>query len=157
MQKYLLIGIVTILLISVYFFFFKSSSKIDGLKIKLNNTNYNFEIASTMAQKAKGLSNRSSLCSNCGMIFIFTKDGIQPFWMKDTLISLDMIWVDSFGKIVSIQTASPEPNTPMTQLKIYQNSTPAKYVIELNANDCSKLNLKIGDTIDLSNLNDQKS
>ncbi len=117
------------------------------VKIKINNTNYQIELAKTTAQKIKGLSNRTELCKNCGMLFIFGFEGNLPFWMKDTLIPLDMIWINKDGKIVDIQTI-----TEISSNKIYQNQTPAQYVLELNANDCQKINLKIGDIIDLSKI-----
>ena len=58
-----------------------------------------------------------------------------------------MIWLDQNGKIVHYETATPEPNIPITQLKVYKNPTPSKYVLELNAGDFDKLNLIIGDII----------
>ena len=69
--------------------------------------------------------------------------------MKNTLIPLYMIWLDKSGKIVTYHHAVPEPKTPVTQLKIYKNSTPAQYILEINSNDFEKLNLKIGDIIKL--------
>jgi len=121
----------------------------NSIKMKIGNNNYNIELATTIAQKTKGLSGRDSLCKNCGMIFVFGFEANLPFWMKDTLIPLDMIWLDKNGKVVDIQTI-----TEINSTKIYQNQTPAQYVIELNANDSQKINLKIGDIIDLSKLND---
>ena len=121
----------------------------NSIRIKIGNSNYNVELATTIAQKTKGLSGRDTLCKNCGMLFTFGFETNLPFWMKDTLIPLDMIWLDKNGKIVDIQTASEINST-----KIYQNQTPAQYVLELNANDSQKINLKIGDIIDLSKLND---
>ena len=121
----------------------------NSIKMKIGNNNYNIELATTIAQKTKGFSGRDSLCKNCGMLFTFGFETNLPFWMKDTLIPLDMIWLDKNGKIVDIQTASEINST-----KIYQNQTPAQYVLELNANDSQKINLKIGDIIDLSKLND---
>ena len=120
-----------------------------SIKMKIGNNNYNIELATTIAQKTKGLSGRNTLCKNCGMLFTFGFETNLPFWMKNTLIPLDMIWLDKNGKIVDIQTASEINST-----KIYQNQTPAQYVLELNANDSQKINLKIGDIIDLSKLND---
>jgi uncharacterized membrane protein (UPF0127 family) len=149
MSKYFLIALILSTLLLVYYFLFLVPKKFETVEIKLNDTNYTLEVAKTMAQLSQGLSNRPKLCERCGMIFIFNKEGIKPFWMKDTLIPLDMIWLDSKGKVVSIQTAQPEPNTSVTKLKIYQNDVNAKYVIELNANDSKKLNLKIGDIINL--------
>ena len=145
--------LILISILIIYFIFFRVTP-LKTIEIQFGNTKYNLEVATSMAQKQKGLGSRQNLCSTCGMIFVSGNDGIQPFWMKDTLISLDMIWVKSDGEIVSIQTAKTETGTPLTQLRIYQNTIPAKYVIELNAGDASKLNLKIGDHIKLNNLND---
>jgi len=145
--------LILVLILIVYFIFFKITP-LNTIKINIGNTKYNIEVAKSMAQKQKGLSDRQKLCSDCGMIFTFGNEGTQPFWMKDTLIGLDIIWLKSDGEIVSIQTAQPEIGVPMTQLKIYQNTLPAKYVIELNAGDATKLNLKVGDHIKLNNLNE---
>lgn len=121
----------------------------DFIKIKIANTDYKIEIASSSAQKIKGLSKRENLCPKCGMLFVFSFETELPFWMKDTLIPLDLIWLDKNGKIVDIKTAN-ETNSS----KIYQNQSPAQYVLELNANDSQKLNLKIGDIIPLPNFNE---
>lgn len=144
--------IIVLLLISVFLIFklFLGNKNLNSTQIKIKDKTYNLEIAKTVLQKANGLSKREKICENCGVIFIFNNDNIQPFWMKDTLIPLDMIWINSQGIVVSLQTAQPEPNTPFTKLKIYKNDKPAKYVIEINANDAQKLNLNIGDKINLT-------
>ncbi len=113
---------------------------------------FKLEKAITLIQKASGLSNRTSLCENCGMIFIYSEEGIYPFWMKDTLIPLDMIWVNKKGEVVDIFTAYPEPGVPLYKLKNYTNSSPAKYIIELNANQAQQLNLRKGDILDVSKI-----
>lgn len=149
MSKNIIIVLTFLLIIIAFlvwrFFFFLPSS--DFANIKINNTNYKIEIAKTTAQKIKGLSKRESLCSNCGMLFIFGFETDLPFWMKDTLIPLDLIWLDKNGKIVDIKTV-----TNTNSEKIYENKSPAQYVLELNANDYQKLNLKIGDIIPLPNV-----
>ncbi len=116
------------------------------VKIKIKNIDYKIELAKTTTQKSKGLSGRETLCKNCGMLFIFGLETNLPFWMKDTLIPLDMIWLDKEYKVVDIQTA-----TEINSAKLYQNKIPAKYVLELNANDSQKINLNIGDIIQLPN------
>ncbi|HPT65940.1 MAG TPA: DUF192 domain-containing protein [Candidatus Woesebacteria bacterium] len=125
------------------FFYLPTSNFI---KIKIADTDYKIELAKTSSQKIKGLSDRESLCPKCGMLFIFGFETDLPFWMKNTLIPLDMIWLDKTGKIVDIKTA-----TEVNSQKIYTNQSPAQYVLELNANDSKKLNLKIGDIISLPN------
>ncbi|MDP4009638.1 MAG: DUF192 domain-containing protein [Candidatus Shapirobacteria bacterium] len=154
MSKYILPTIIFLILAVVASFLFSQRSPSKTISIKIKDKNFNLEVAKTLTQKAKGLGDRTELCSNCGMIFLFSQDDIQSFWMKDTLITLDIIWVNSQGKVVYIATASPEPNTPNNQLKIYKNTEPAKYVIELNPGISEKIGLHIGDHIELPNLND---
>ncbi|MFA5750330.1 MAG: DUF192 domain-containing protein [Candidatus Shapirobacteria bacterium] len=150
MAKNIIIISIIIGLIIVFSFFKKSSNtELNTTKITLKNKDYQIEIARSSSQKATGLSNRKNLCSNCGMIFIFNKDGALPFWMKDTLIPLDIIWINSQGRVTDIITA-----TEIKSLKLLQNTQPAKYVLELNANEAQKIDLKVGDIIQLPNLND---
>lgn len=74
------------------------------------------EIAADDATRAQGLMYRDQLPQDRGMIFLFTKAGNYPFWMKDTLIPLDMIWIDEQHRIVHIAhnvrpcKADPCPN-----------------------------------------------
>lgn len=151
-KNFIIIGIIIIILILISFFIFKPKKNKfpDSLGIFINNSGYYLEVAQTPIQREKGLSNRDELCFNCGMLFVFNKEGIYPFWMKDTHIPLDMIWLDSNYKIVKIITAVKTDSTDQ-----YSNDQPAKYVIELRANESFKLDLKIGDTISIPNLNDQ--
>ena len=154
-KKNMIIAAILIVLgIFVYFKFVRinPNTTFESTKIKIRANIYSIEIAKTTSQLALGLGNRQVLCSNCGMIFIFPFEGSLPFWMKDTLIPLDMIWVNSQNKIVSIQTAQPEIGTSDLNLKQYKNDTPAKYVIELNAGKSTELNIKVGDTIDIPKL-----
>lgn len=83
------------------------------------------------------------------MLFIFDKPGVYPFWMKDTLIPLDMLWLDQDKKIVDIKTAQPEPNKQPWQLQLYQNTSPAKYILELNQNFAKDHNLKTGNQLEI--------
>jgi len=151
-MKFLYI-IPVIAIATLVLFFIYSRQKPVTTNINIKGQSFSLEIAKTIIQRSVGLSKRSSLCPNCGMIFVFETDGLYPFWMKDTLISLDMVWINSNHEVVSILTATPEPNILDSQLKQYQNSIPARYVIELNSGTAEKINLKIGDKIDIpSNL-----
>jgi uncharacterized membrane protein (UPF0127 family) len=64
------------------------------------------------------------------MLFIFEEERIYPFWMKNTLIPLDMIWIDKNGKIIDIQIAEPCTQDPC---RSYTPSGSGLYVLELNA------------------------
>ena len=140
MPKIVLIFIVLLIGFIVYLYFpFKLKTK----NIKIKDQDFSLEIATTPSQLSRGLGGRQSLCPNCGMLFIFPTPQILQFWMKDTLIPLDMIFIDANNKIINIVTA------PINNLKIYTSMSPALYCLELNANRASELNLKTGDTISL--------
>lgn len=145
----ILFSALILIIISIWYLAFFVPQNANVVNLKIKDQNYKIEMAVSSAQKIKGLSKRESLCKNCGMLFTFGFETQLPFWMKDTLIPLDMIWLDKNGTVVDIQTAL-ETNS----LKIYQNQTPAQYVLELNANDSNKIGLKIGDTIQLPLQND---
>ena len=130
----------------------KPQSRLPMVDVNIKDVTYSLEIAKSLTQHSKGLSGRTSLCPSCGMIFVFDNESTYPFWMKDTLIPLDLIWLDHTGRIVTIHTAQPEPGVSTFSLKRYSNNSPASYVVELNAGDISKLSLKVGDTINIPKL-----
>ncbi len=97
----------------------------NGIKIKAEVAN----------DKQKGLQGRKVLCSNCGMIFIFEREGLPSFWMKDTLINLTILWIDSENKIVHlVKNAKPciRIQNLYPECEVYTPLTPAKYVLEVN-------------------------
>lgn len=146
--KIVLISAITLCVVLLLSFFFNNKDSLPKeIKVNIKDYNYYLEIASTSQEKQIGLSNRESLCVNCGMLFIFPKQSIYTFWMKDTYIPLDIIWLDKDYKIVKIATVL-ETNSE----KKYSNKVKAKYVIELNANEVFKRDLEIGDVIQLPDL-----
>lgn len=152
LSKNIVIGIIiSVLMIIVLILFGRPKEKTlsNNIGLTIKHQDYYLEVAQNSLQRSKGLSGRDQICSNCGMLFVFKKEGIYPFWMKDTKIPLDMIWVNSENKIVKIVTALETNST-----KEYTNDKPAKYVIELNANEVFKLDLKIGDTIAIPSVNE---
>lgn len=119
-----------------------SSTKV----LTLGNTQVTVEIADTAALREKGLSGRTSLEANRGMLFVFPTKGVIPnFWMRNMLIPLDMIWI-SDSKVVQIDKniAPPKAGTPDNQLSIYSPVAPVDYVLEVNAGFSDKNNIKVG-------------
>ena len=106
---------------------------------------FQVELAQTPEQREYGLMNRSYLDANAGMLFIFDKQGIYPFWMKNTLIPLDIIWIDNSGKVVFIKE-NAQPCTNFLCPNIIPTSS-AKYVLELNAGICNETGIKLGDQL----------
>ena len=114
----------------------------DIKKVCFSNECFSVELAKTAAEQQKGLMNRKSLATNAGMLFIFNSPGKYPFWMKNTKISLDIIWLDAKGKVITIQSA--EPCTTEDCIN-YIPTGDAKYVLEINHDAASDV-IKVGTT-----------
>lgn len=109
---------------------------------------FDVEIAKTQTEQSRGLSNRESLAQNQGMLFVFEKPDIYSFWMKDTLIPLDMIWLNQDLEIEYIEhNAQPCQETCPSIVPPQK----ASYVLEINANLANKLDFKIEDKATLHN------
>jgi uncharacterized membrane protein (UPF0127 family) len=102
------------------------------------------EVVTDPADQVRGLMYRRSLGKESGMLFIFRREEPQSFWMKNTLIPLDMIFVSADLVIVDITTMQPCTTDPCPS---YTSRQPAKYVVEVNADYCRSHNIVIGDKI----------
>lgn len=115
--------------------------------IQIGDVNIGVEVANTNEARSKGLSNRTSLKENNGMVFIFGENTKPTFWMKDTKIPLDIIWIND-NKIVLInKNVEPEPNTNDVDLKRYPAPSEIDYVLEVNAGFSDKNNITAGSTV----------
>ena len=103
------------------------------------------EIADTPALRERGLMFRQRMAPNEGMVFIFEQTGFYPFWMKNTLIPLDMIWLDSDRRIVSI--AESVPPCKADPCPNYPPAGNALYVVELVSGFAKQHKLKDGDVL----------
>ena len=105
-------------------------------------TRINIEIADNDERRTTGLMFRDKMEESQGMLFIFDSETPQAFWMKNTIIPLDIIFVNSKMEIVKIQR-NAEPYSE----KSLPSEKPAQYVVEVNAGYCDKLGIKEGDKI----------
>jgi len=100
------------------------------------------ELAQNESQQQLGLMYRDTLAENQGMLFLFNNEELRAFWMKNTVLSLDMIFVNERNEIVTIHKYT----TPYSE-ETYPSSKPAKYVIEVNAGYTDKRKVSVGDRI----------
>jgi uncharacterized protein len=101
------------------------------------------EIANTSMQRTMGLMHREHLAADSGMLFVFEQPGYYPFWMKNTLIPLDMFWMDEGFQVDYIHAnATPCKTAPCP---FYGASRDAKYVLELNAGASANAGITVGD------------
>lgn len=100
------------------------------IKATINNKKYTLEVARTEEERRKGLGGRSALGKNSGMIFLYDQADYIQFWMKNTLIPLQILFVNKC-EIVDIQemTVEKDPANPQT---IYKSKVAADKAIELN-------------------------
>jgi len=118
-------------------------------QVTIENVEFNIELAKTSKEREKGLSGRTELCDQCGMLFIFENDDYHPFWMKDTLIPLDIIWIDKNWQVVDfISFAQPQGTRANEELHIYRTQKLARYVLELPGGTVKKIReFKIGSKV----------
>lgn len=122
----------------------------DRLAVVLGGQTFHLEYAMTDAVRTVGLSGRSALASDGGMLFVFPDIKRRYFWMKDCLIDLDIIFLDTVGRIVQIHAmALPEARATDDQLMHYSSRWPAQFAIELAGGAAARLGLKTGQKIDL--------
>lgn len=102
------------------------------------------ERADTPREREQGLMNRRKLENGTGMLFVFEDSANRSFWMKNTYIPLDMIFVTAKKTVRTIKEADPAPNVSDEDLKIYTSEGPAKYVIETHQNFSEREGVKEG-------------
>jgi len=105
------------------------------------------EVAVTPDQKSKGLMNRPSLPQNRGMVFVFRPESKVTFWMKDTLISLDMIFINK-GTIVKIVKGAIPNQTEI----VYPSDFEITEVVEVNAGFTNIHMIEVGDLVQFENI-----
>jgi hypothetical protein len=118
-----------------------------GRAIFPDGTSVSVEIADTDPVRERGLMFRQELAPNEGMVFVFPAAGFYPFWMKNTLIPLDMLWLDARGRIVSI--AQSVPPCKADPCPSYPPDANASYVVEVVSGFARQHGLKVGDVVKL--------
>ncbi len=107
------------------------------------------EVARTDAQRAHGLMDRKTVPEHTGMIFVFDTDEPVDFWMKDTLVPLDMIFVAADGTVRRVYSDVPIPRAGVADDAIPREAGTAKYVIELHAGEAAQDGIAAGVRLDL--------
>ena len=103
---------------------------------------FDIEIATTAAERAKGLMYRTELAPNAGMLFDFETDQQVYMWMKNTYIPLDMLFIRADGRVASIATDT----TPLSTQTI-ESGAVVRAVLELPAGTAKAKGIAIGDTV----------
>ena len=122
----------------------------DKAWVEVKGERFSVAIADDDASRARGLMFVDKLPENEGMLFIFRREAPRAFWMKNTRIALDIIYLDADWTVVDIiESAKPcrRPRCPS-----YPSRRPAQYVLELNGGMSEQLGLVVGDAITVGNV-----
>ncbi len=116
------------------------------------NADLHLEVAVTSAQQERGLMGRTAIAPHAGMLFVFDTDERVEFWMKNTLVPLDMIFVGADGKVRTVfrNVATAPPALP--DADIPREGATAKYVIELGANEADRDGIRAGVRLAIPNV-----
>lgn len=113
--------------------------------VELAGTRYDVELAADPHSRMRGLMFRESLPQDAGMLFVFEGEGPLAFWMKNTLIALDILYFDARGRLVSVAADTPPCKT--AYCPSYPSAGSARYVLELNAGEAARLQISAGDRL----------
>lgn len=164
MEKKTIAGITSVIIFLVAFtIWVRISTQAGGqsplplAKVKFmlsNNSIFNItcEIASTPSQQALGLMNRTNLPSDRGMLFVFAAPREAVFWMKNTLIPLDIIFINENGIVLNVAEAKVELGVTDDMLTRYRSDGLAKWVVEINMGLSSKYGISNGAKVSIDYL-----
>lgn len=118
--------------------------------VEVGGQRYWVEIADDDEERAQGLKYRNSLPDNAGMLFIWSRSAPRSFWMLDTRIPLDIVYLDEEQTIVAWSLNTPPCRT--RQCPSYPSLKPARYVLEVNAGEMERLGVSLGDRMRFGNV-----
>lgn len=116
-----------------------------------SGSTYALEVVRTPEEQAQGLMFRESLAEKTGMLFPFGDTAVHRFWMKNTMIPLDMIWMDAGAKVIFI--CADTPPCKADPCPTYGPDAPAASVLEIAGGKAKKEKVTVGSTIRFLNVN----
>jgi len=105
---------------------------------------FQLEVVRTSSERALGLMERVSIPEHTAMLFVYQSVMYRNFWMKDTLIPLDILFMDAQGVVVDVQTMQTQIGVVDGALKHYPSARPARYALEMNAGLAGALGITPG-------------
>jgi len=142
-KRVVLTGLFVIAIIGIFLFTILNRAPTLTISSSSGEHVFSVEVADNLASQSKGLMFRKSLRESRGMLFVWKDEQTRSFWMKNTLIPLDMIFIDSNWTVVEInKNAVP---CEETECSVYDSRIPAQYVLEINGGLGDGLGINVGD------------
>jgi uncharacterized membrane protein (UPF0127 family) len=113
--------------------------------VVLHGQRFSMELATDEPSREHGLMMRTTLAPDHSMLFVFPLSAPQAFWMKNTLIPLDILYFDAERRLVSMQTNVPPCKAD--PCPVYPSNAPARYVLEVPAGTARTMGVEVGDEL----------
>jgi len=128
----------------------REPSAADRQVVRLGGQRFELEIAASPAARYQGLSDRTQIASDGGMLFVFPDVRPRSFVMRRCLAPIDLIYLSPTGRIVSMHRMQVEPaGTPEQHLTAYPSGWPAQFAVEVRGGSIDQLSLEVGEKVDL--------
>lgn len=135
----------------------EDDDKLRRERIIIAGETFELEVAADDAARAAGLMHRDSIDANGGMLFIYPRAAMRSFWMANCKVDIDILFLDAKGKIVALHRMKAEPlrgeyeseTAYHARLKRYSSRRAAQFAIELKAGTIDRLELKVGQIIEM--------
>lgn len=141
MRKIYIAVIFIVIIIVIYFF----NNDVEN-KVCFGDKCVEVQIADDNEERSRGLMFVSSMEENKGMLFVFDKSERHSFWMKNTLIPLDIIWISEDFEVVHIENAVPCEEEPC---EIYSDNGEARYALEVNSGWAERNGIEVGSEVEI--------
>ena len=115
--------------------------------VTIKGTRFTVEVVDDDQSRAMGLMYRKSMADDAGMLFVFDDAQPRAFWMKNTLIPLDILYFDQNRRLVSISANTPPCKNTTSRCPSYPSAKPTQYVLEINAGLSEQHGFKPGDEL----------
>jgi len=149
MSRYFFIWLFALTVIGVLFFYKTPSVPpvLEEQAGEFGGVSLSIDYATTPEARERGLGGRTEIDKDYGMLFVFPKDDYYGFWMKDTLVPLDIFWLNSDGHVVSVIKDIATSSYP----NVFYPSSPARYVLETVSGFANEHNIATGTPLMLKN------
>jgi len=157
-KKLIILSIIVIIILicTSYLLFFyesrddQSSKAIVSFQVSDSSfLNVTCEVAKTLDEHAKGLMDRKELGEKEGMLFVYDTPQNVNFWMKNTQIPLDIIFILENLTVISVQEADVQLDVPDSELTRYKSPAPVKWVVEINQGLSAFYGIEEGTKVDI--------
>jgi uncharacterized membrane protein (UPF0127 family) len=126
-------------------------------RVEIAGERFSLEIVADEASRNRGLSGRTEIAADGGMLFVFPESRVRSFWMADCLVDIDIIFLDGQGRVTATHQMKAEPPRRSTEtqrayerrLPGYSSIYPARFAIELKAGTIDRLGIGVDGKIEL--------